>query len=179
MSEAATASFCTPLGLPGYRAVQRIELYLAMKFLILLSAALLALAYPAKACRTAPSLTLLDTLPAAARAEPVVAAVEAIELLPPPWVKGDGWGSTPLIRVRVVEAINGVQQGQVLVVDAIGTSCDQDFRRSETYFQTHLAKRRHYIAGELEANGYGDIVFHGAWKRDGAADDLVPVRRGK
>jgi len=142
--------------------------------------ALFALSDTATACRTEHTMTLLRTLPDAARAEPVVAAVEAIELLPPSLARkeNDGWGSSPLVRVRVVEAINGVQEGQILVVDAIGSSCDQVFRRSEAYFRSYLAKR-HYIAGKFEANGNGDIVFHGAWVTGGAAGELIPVRRAQ
>jgi hypothetical protein len=148
-----------------------------MKFVVVFCAATIVLAGPATACRTQGTVTLLDKLPTATQAEPVVAAVEAIELLPPPWVKDGRWSSTPLIRVRVVEAVKGVQEGQVLVVDAIGTTCDQDFPRSESFFQSYLAKQRHYIAGRFEPSGYGDIVFRGAWKLDLGNGELIPVRR--
>jgi hypothetical protein len=122
------------------------------------------------------TVTLLDKLPAAAQAEPVVAVVEAINLLPPPWAKDDNWGSTSRVRVRVVEAVKGVQEGQSLVVDTRGTNCDQRFLRNELQFQTDIAKRRFFIAGQFEVSG---SVFGGQWRRDAATNDLVRVQQAK
>jgi hypothetical protein len=152
-----------------------------MKLQIFLLMAMLAVVQPARACRNPfnGTATLLDKLPTTAQAEPVVAAVEVIELLPPPWKKDDNWGSTPRVRVRVVEAIKGVQEEQRFVVDTRGTNCDQYFTRNELYFQTHVANRRFFIAGQFEVSGYGDTVFGGQWRRDDATNDLIPVRRIK
>jgi hypothetical protein len=152
-----------------------------MKRLVLLFLTMLAFVQPARACRTSLNftVTLLDLLPAAAQAEPVVAVVEAINLLPPPWAKDDNWGSTPRVRVRVVKAIKGVQEGQSLVVDTRGTSCDQSFLRNELQFQTDIAKRRFFIAGQFEDSGYGDTVFGGQWRRDAATNDLIRVQQAK
>jgi hypothetical protein len=102
-----------------------------------------------------------------------VAVVESIELVRPPWVKDDNWGFTPLVRVRVFEAIKGVQEGQLLVVDTGGTNCDQGFQ------QNRFEKGRFFVAGQFEVSGYGDIVFRGKWSAGvaiGATGDPVRVR---
>ncbi|MCP2132699.1 hypothetical protein [Bradyrhizobium ottawaense] len=66
----------------------------------------------------------------------------------------------------MVEAINAVQEGQILVVDAIGSSCDQVFRRSEAYLRSYLAKR-HYIAGKFDA----------CWRTNSGSTGAVIARR--
>jgi hypothetical protein len=170
-----------PFAAEAFRRVvtQLIKLHRAMKLQIFLLMATLAVVQPARACRSPLShtVTLLDKLPTTAQAEPVVAVVEAIELLPPPWKKDDNWGDTPRVRVRVVEAIKGAQEGERFVVDTRGTTCDQSFTRNDLYFQTHVTNRRFFIAGQFEVSGHGDIVFGGLWRRDDATNDLIPVRR--
>lgn len=142
-------------------------------------ALLMAASDPALTCRGPQweTSTLLTELPEDARNEPVVARVEPIELLRPPWKNDDDWGSTPWVRVRVIEAINGVNEGQTFVVDTRGSSCDQYFPRSEALFQAHLAGKRYYIAGQFEQSGYGDVVFDGAWKRDMRTGEFVRASR--
>ncbi|MFH0298192.1 hypothetical protein AAFX91_13305 [Bradyrhizobium sp. 31Argb] len=136
--------------------------------------ALLAVVQPAMACRHVQwhTNTLLDSLPAGARGEPVIARVEPIQLLRPPWVNGDDWTSTPLIRVRVIEAIKGVQEGQTFVVDSRGTSCDQAFPRNDPRFQAYMINWRPYIVGRFESSNSGE-VFRGAWRRDLATGELL------
>ena len=106
-----------------------IKLHRALKEQIFLFVAMLSLVQPAVACRNplGQTDTLLNELPANAQNEPIVAVVEAIELLPPPWKKDDNWEDTSRVRVRVVEAIKGVTEGQRFVVDTGGTSCEPSF----------------------------------------------------
>jgi hypothetical protein len=128
-------------------------------------AALLLMITPSIACRDAQweSATVLNALPKGAELEQVVARVEVIELLKPSWVTSDDWKSTPRIRVRVVEAIKGVQQGQEFIVETGGTSCDQAFRRNEPKFETYRINWRPYIAGQFIRVDTGEAVFRGAW----------------
>ena len=102
-----------------------IKLHRALRLQIFLLIAMLTVVQPASACRSPlhQTATLLKELPATAQDEPVVAVVEAIELLPPPWKKDDHWEDSPRVRVRVVEAIKGVTEGQHFVVDGFQWSC--------------------------------------------------------
>jgi hypothetical protein len=145
-----------------------IKLHRALRLQIFLLIAMLTVVQPASACRSPlhQTATLLKELPATAQDEPVVAVVEAIELLPPPWKKDDHWEDSPRVRVRVVEAIKGVTEGQHFVVDTQGTTCDQVFPRSGSYFHSHVMNRRFFIAGQFKASGYGDTVFSGRWLSD-------------
>jgi hypothetical protein len=141
-----------------------------------LTTLLIATTGSAMACRGLQwnTSTLMSELPPTAQNEPVVARVEPIELLNPPWSTPENWKFTPRIRVRVVEAIKGVNEGQIFVVDTRGTSCDQYFERGE---QTYLAGKRYYIAGQFEQSGYGDVVFDGAWKLEMRTGALVRTPR--
>jgi hypothetical protein len=129
---------------------------------------------PTMACRGPQweTSTLLNTLPLTAQNEPVVAQVEPIELLNPSWSIPEDWRSTPRIRVRVVEAIKCVHEGQTFVVDSLGTSCDQSFPRNNPRFQVYMANWRPYIAGHFEPSNSGE-VFRGAWKRDLRTGELL------
>lgn len=117
---------------------------------------------PANACRDY-THTLLNRLPAAALTEPVVAVIEVIELLPPPWPKNDRWDYTSLFRVRVAKAIQGVSEGQVFVVDTGGWMCGD---RSSSKYPQFPGKRHFYIAGQFKNNSEGDVRFVGDWIRD-------------
>ena len=127
-------------------------------------ALLVAATVPAMACRGPQweTSTLLNALPPTAQNEPVIARVEPLELVDP---QHPDWTFTPLIRVRVVEAIKGVQQGQTFVVDSLGLSCDQDFPRYDPKFQARMTDWRPYIAGHFEFRNSRE-VFRGAWKKD-------------
>ncbi len=135
---------------------------------------LIAATDPTFACRGPQweTSTLLEALPATARSEPVVARVEPLELLDPPYSVPDDWKLTPRIRVRVVEAIKGVREGQTFVVDSRGTSCDQTFPRNNPKFHAYMTDWRPYIAGHFEPSNSGE-VFRGAWKRDMKTGELL------
>jgi hypothetical protein len=140
----------------------------------LAAAALLLAVEPSMACRDPRSgtSTVLDALPAAALLEEVIARVEVIELLRPPWIIVDDWKYTPMIRVRVVEAIKGVHEGQIFTLQTGGTSCDDAFPRNEPKFEAYAINWHPYVAGRLERAGSGEPIFRGAWKRDVKTGEL-------
>jgi hypothetical protein len=127
----------------------------------------LAAAAPASACRGPQSQTLLETLPASALEEQIVAKVEVIEALKPRWVTK--WTYTPRVRVRVIEALKGVQVGQLVTLDSLGTTCDQMFSRQAIGMQG-------YIAGRIEQDQDGETVFAGQWQTDRLTGGLRQVR---
>jgi hypothetical protein len=139
-------------------------------------AALLLTVTPSIACRDSKwgSVTVWNTLPAGAELEQVVARVEVIELLKPSWVTTDDWKSTHRIRVRVVDAIKGVQQGQTFIVETRGTSCDDTFPHNEPKFETYRINWRPYVAGQFIRGDTGEAVFQGAWITNPATGKAVP-----
>lgn len=120
--------------------------------------------------------TVLNTLPASAQLQEVVARIDVIEVLRPPWVKNDDWRYTHLIRVRVVEAIKEVQQNQTFLVETRGTSCDQAFPKNDPRFAAHMIVWRPYIAGQFEHSHSRLAVFRGAWKIDGKTGERLPAQ---
>jgi hypothetical protein len=125
-------------------------------------AALIATTGSSIACRVAGSgtATFFDALPKDAKYEPVVARIEIIELLRPIGTTiPDDWKYTARTRVRVVEAIKGVERDQTFIVEGRGTDCDDAFYRNEPKFETY------YIAGQFYRTG-GETAFRGAWHRD-------------
>lgn len=131
-------------------------------------AALFLTMEPSLACRgpTFETSTVLDRLPDTALSEDVVARIEIIEALKPPWQTPDVvWNDTPWARVRVVEAIKGVQQDQTFTVDTRGSSCDQRIPLGDPQFDTYRLNWRPYIAGRFVRIG-SEVVFRGAWKRE-------------
>jgi hypothetical protein len=121
------------------------------------------------ACRDT-GMSFFDTLPATALQKQVVAKVELLELLREPWVTTDDWKDTGRVRVRVVEAIKGVHDGQVFIVEARSKFyfCDQAFPRNPPpWFEAHMKSWRPYIAGRFEKTGADEPVFRGNWVGDG------------
>jgi hypothetical protein len=66
----------------------------------------------------------------------------------------------------VVEAIKGVQQDELFIVETGGTDCDDAFPRNEPKFETHRINWRPYIAGQFVRVDTGERVFRGAWGTD-------------
>jgi len=151
------------------------------KVILLAIVALLVMALPSRACLLAASetSTVLASLPEEAKSEPVVARVEIIELLDPKqFVDPDHWKYTSRVRVRVVEAIKGVQQDETFVVETRGTDCDDAFPRDEPKFETYRSHWRPYIAGQFygtNMHGESETVFKGAWRGDLTTGKLIHV----
>ncbi|WP_342711758.1 hypothetical protein AAFG13_08635 [Bradyrhizobium sp. B124] len=122
----------------------------------------LAMVQPADACSSAVEYphTLLDRLPSTALKQSVVAVVEPIDLLPPRWAEGDAWGTTPLVKVRVLEAVQGVSEGQTFVVNLGGWMCGGLVSRNSLLV---AGKRHFYIAGQFASTDKGDVEFVGKW----------------
>src|ERR1051326_296845 len=140
-------------------------------------AALLIAAEPSAACRVAGSgtTTLLDTLPENAKFEPVVARVEIIELLRPIGSTiPDDWKYTARIRVRVAEAIKGVERDQTFIIEGRGTDCDDAFPRGEPKFEAYISYWRPYIAGQFYQVD-SETVFRGGCHRDFASGRVTRV----
>src|SRR5262245_66314559 len=105
---------------------------------------------PSMACRDG-GISFFDTLPATAQQEQVVAKVELIELLREPWAITDDWKDTGRVRVRVIEAIKGVHDGQVFIVEGRPIPlCNQAFPRNDPRFEAHMKSWRPYVAGRFE-----------------------------
>jgi hypothetical protein len=118
---------------------------------------------PSMACRDG-GISLLDTLPATAQQEQVVAKVELIELLREPWVTTDDWKDTGRVRVRVIEAIKGVHDGQVFIVEGRMHFCDQAVpRNAPPWFEAHMKTWRPYVAGQFVKTDADEPVFRGIW----------------
>jgi hypothetical protein len=134
--------------------------------------AMLLAAEVSLACRggTFETATLLNVLPADVASEQIVARVEIVEPLTPLVAS---WKVTNLIRVRVVEAIKGVRQGQTFKVDTGGTDCDQVFPRDFRTLLKTLHNRRPYIAGRFVADRSGKAVFRGAWYMAPTSGDYI------
>jgi hypothetical protein len=126
---------------------------------------------PSTACRDV-GFSFLDALPATAQQEQVIAKVELIELLREPWAITDDWKDTGRVRVRVVEAIKGVHEGQVFIVEGRYAFCDQAFPRDEPRFEAHMKNWRPYVAGQFEKTDAGEPVFRGMWLGDRSTNKM-------
>ncbi|WP_420964909.1 hypothetical protein [Bradyrhizobium sp. B120] len=122
----------------------------------------LAMVRPADACSSGVEYpqTFLDRLPSSALTQSVVAVIEPIELLPPRWAEGDAWGTTPLVKVRVIEAVQGVSEGQTFVVNIGGWMCGGKVSRNSLLV---VEKRHFYITGQFASTDKGDVEFVGKW----------------
>lgn len=112
--------------------------------------AVLSLIYlngPASACR-GPQFEhyiLLDATPLAAESAPVIAKVEILGV-----EKTGQW--TSVARGRVLEAVKGVEAGQIISIAAVQTSCGGGMDQ-------RAAGRRGFIAGAIGESG----LFRGTW----------------
>jgi hypothetical protein len=139
-----------------------------LKFICHVLAAALAIALAcgtALACRSlGESSTLMRALPDEVRSEPVIAKVEVIELLADNWDPSGKGPASRRVRVKVIEAINGVRVGETFIVNTGNSSCSQRIDRA-AWKAASAANRRYYIAGnKLFYNG--DTVFVGGWSID-------------
>jgi hypothetical protein len=113
--------------------------------------------------------TFLARLPPSAFEQPVVAEVEIVELVEP---SGSGErASAYRARVRVIAALKGVVEGQMLTVDTGRTSC-------HILVTASSLGSRAYIAGRADAES-GSLS--GTWRPDpqSPSGEYVadPVRR--
>ena len=106
---------------------------------------------------------MFDVLPATARQEQVVARVELLELLREPWAITNELKDTGRVRVRVIEAIKGVHNGQLLIVEGRSNFCDQAFPLNDPRFESYMKSWRPYIAGRFEKTDDDEAVFRGLW----------------
>ncbi|QPF86076.1 hypothetical protein IC762_07180 [Bradyrhizobium genosp. L] len=122
-----------------------------MKPFVLFAAPLLIM-QPASACLLQPSPMSLD-LPMKWESKPLVARVEPLELVRPFGAQDDSWSDTGRIRVRVVEALKGLEEGQIFVVQTSWDGqCGWSFPNDKTKFE-EFAKRSYYIGGEFQVFG--------------------------
>ena len=115
--------------------------------------ALLVLTAPVLACRgTKHHKILLDAVPPAAEGSEVIAMVEIVEVqiraLP-------GLRPFHVARARVLQSIRGTVDGQIVQIDAEGTTCGGGLDQSAVGRKGFIAGRFHPIADET--------VFIGIW----------------
>ncbi|WP_092124177.1 hypothetical protein [Bradyrhizobium erythrophlei] len=143
-----------------------------MKLSVLIATTLLVIR-PASACTAQPS-PMSPNLPTKWESKPLVARVEPLELVRPSWARDDSWPDTGRIRVRVLEALKGVNEGQIFIVQ-IGWDedrCGAHFPNDKAKFE-EFAKRSYYVGGEFQTIGGfvgedfrtigGEKVFMSVW----------------
>ncbi|MCC8966184.1 hypothetical protein H8A95_28635 [Bradyrhizobium sp. Pear76] len=143
-----------------------------MKLLAVIATTLLV-ARPVSACVVS-GVPMSPNLPTKWESKPQVARVQPLELARPSWARDDSWPATGRIRVRVVEALKGFNEGQIFVVQ-IGWDedrCGQRFLNDKAKFD-EFAKGTYYVGGHFETIGGfagqdfriigGETVFVSFW----------------
>jgi hypothetical protein len=117
--------------------------------------ALLGLTAPASACRsvrTKVPMILLEAIPPAADESEVIAKVEILEVT---YSDIPGYRSFPVARALVVQSVRGTEDGQIIEINAEGTSCGGGL-------DPRSVGREGFIAGHFYR--FADkIFFAGRW----------------
>ncbi|MCK1391495.1 hypothetical protein [Bradyrhizobium sp. 1] len=124
-----------------------------MRLLVLIATTLFVIR-PTPACVLYGPGPMSPDLPTRWESKPLVARVQPIELVRPNWAHDDSWRETGRIRVRVIEALKGFNEGQVFTVQTgwDGERCGWHFPNDKAKFE-EFAKNNYYVGGEFRTIG--------------------------
>ncbi|MBR0872273.1 hypothetical protein JQ633_18050 [Bradyrhizobium tropiciagri] len=145
-----------------------------MRLFVLIVTTLLVVR-PAPACVLYGPGSMSPKLPTRWESKSLVARVQPLKLVRPDWAHDDSWRETGRIRVRVIEALRGFNEGQIFVVRTgwEGDRCGRLFPNDKAKFE-EFAKGTYYVGGDFRTIGGfagqdfrvigGEKVFLSFWR---------------